>query len=188
MPDFDESMNQLLAAVRDAAPGRRERWLRTVRQHDLQCWPEGANADAENAMKAAMRVAVHEVLDQLCFQLEAALTRSDNEPTRVFVLALTALAMTDGLRVKFRDGQSTTGISYPGDETLVIEVLPGSKLGIELVTSSEEVIASEEVTINPTELLADPFAAARDFIDRLRDHPSIISSSAETPRADSRPS
>jgi hypothetical protein len=168
MPDFDARMNQLLTTLGDLAPGHRERLLRSVRQHDLACWPDSVSNDATSTMKAAMRVAVHQLLDQFCFQLEAVLTRADDDATRVFILALTSIGMADGMRVTFRDGDLTTGVTYSGCETLVIEVLPESRLRVELANSSETPIAFEEISIDSTKTFDDPFAMARDLIDRLK--------------------
>ena len=138
MPDFDTRMEQLLATLGELAPGHRERLVRPVRQHDLVCWPGAADGEHAPAMKAAMRVAVHELLDQFCFQLECALTRCASESARALVLAATSLAMADGMRVEFRDGELRSGVSYPGKETLSIEVLRDERLRFDYYTTAIE--------------------------------------------------
>jgi hypothetical protein len=173
MPDFDARMNQLLDALGDMAPGHRERLLRRVRQHDIECWPADASGEAVDAMKAAMRVAVHELLDEFCFQLEAVLTRAHDDATRVFVLALVSVAMHDGICVAFRDQQTTTGITRSGCEKLVIDVLSGSRLQVDYSMaesrgSPQSLVAGEEIALDATDENDDPFALARALIDRLR--------------------
>lgn len=167
MPDFDARMNQLLATLGDLAPGHRERLLRPIRQRDIECWPKHTGEDAASALKAAMRVAVHELLDQFCFGIEAVLTRADDDATRTLVLAISAVAMANGVRVAFRHDQGTTGISYPGSETLVIELLPNAKMKLELITSSRPPM-SETFAIYAATVADDPFASAKTLIDRLR--------------------
>jgi hypothetical protein len=172
MPDFDSRMEQLLASLGKLAPGHRERLVRPVRQHDLVCWPGSSDSEHAPAMKAAMRVAVHELLDQMCFQLEGVLTRCASESTQALVLAATSLAMADGMRVEFCDGEAKSGVSYPGSETLAIEVLPDDRLKFEYFgpagKSPTEPLASYDVAVDPSVIGDDPFRATREIIEQLR--------------------
>ena len=172
MPDFDSRMEQLLANLGELAPGHRERLLRPVRQHDLVCWPGGSDGEQAPAMKAAMRVAVHELLDQLCFQLEGVLTRCASESAQALVLAATSLAMADGMRVEYCDGESRTGVSYPGSETLAIEVLPDDRLRFDYFAtagqSPPKPQSSCEVSIDSDAMGDDPFRVVRALIEQLR--------------------
>ena len=172
MSDFDSRMEQLLATLGELAPGHRERLVRPVRQHDLACWPDASNGEHVPTMKAAMRVAVHELLDQFCFQLDGALTRCDSESARVLVLAATSLGMADGMCVEFRDGDARSGVSYPGNQTLTIEVLPDERLRFDYFAAvgqpRAEPVASCEVSVDADAIHDDPFAVAKALIDRLR--------------------
>ena len=170
MHDFDSRMEQLLAALGHLAPGHRERLVRPVRQHDLVCWPDGADAEHAPTMKAAMRVAVHELLDQFCFQLESALTRCASEPARVLMLATTTLAMAGGMSVEFIDDNVASGVSCPGKSRLSIEVLPEDRLRFSYRTTSsgDTAVATCEVCVNEALIREDPFVEAEKVIRQLR--------------------
>lgn len=70
MHEFDRRLNQLLDCVADLTTARRQRLARSLRQDDVELGVRVAEPALDAAMKAALRVAAHEVLDVFCMHLE----------------------------------------------------------------------------------------------------------------------
>ena len=121
MHSFEHRINQLLDSMPELTAGHRERLVRPLRQDDVVCWQRIEDAGLDAVMKASMRIVAHELLDQICFHIEAALTRCRTESQRLLVMALIAKKMPAAASVMFRSGEQLAGISYPGPETIVLE-------------------------------------------------------------------
>jgi len=196
MDAFAARTAQLLASLAALGPGLRDRLVRPLRQADLSCWPAPLDLDDEPLVKAGLRAIAHEVLDQLCLQLEIPLQRCDSNALRQLVLALVAVSLPDGLRVRFRSGAFETGLDVPGPESLVIEPRPGELsltwrretiAGPELTRTLRVVIASDLalpetasfdpatapaaplIRVDSAQVYADPYALATALKAQLRD-------------------
>ncbi len=133
MHAFEHRLTQLLDCLGELTAGRRQRLVRSLRQDDVELGVRSADASLDAAMKAALRVAAHEVLDAFCVHLEGALSRCRSDRGRALVMAITALVMAEGGCVLFAIDAGAAGVAFPAEETVVIAVAP--RADVEMVVS-----------------------------------------------------
>lgn len=150
MHSFDHRINQLLDSVADMTTGHRERLVRPLRQDDVVCWESMADERLDAVMKASMRIVAHELLDQMCFQMEAALTRCRTDSQRLLLMALVAQKMPESASLLFRDGDQTSGVSYPGAETVVLETD-----AVVATSTTAEVSATSTAAVSRVDVLVE---------------------------------
>ena len=109
MHEFQRRTQQFLDCADDLSAGHKERLSRPVKQTDLRCWETPDDASADAALKAAMRVLVHETLESTCLQVEAALATCRSLSARLLTLALHAHASTKNLNVAYDLGDTVAG-------------------------------------------------------------------------------
>lgn len=137
MHAFEYRLTQLLDSLGNLTEGRRQRLVRSLRQDDVELGVRAEDAGLQAAMKAALRVAAHEVLDAFCVHLEGALARCRSDRARALVMALAALVLGEEGCVLFAVDACAAGVAFPAAETVVIAVAP--RADVEMIVSRRAV-------------------------------------------------
>jgi hypothetical protein len=179
-------LNQLLDRVNDLTAGRRQRLTRSLRQDDVELGIRAESLDLDAAMKAALRVAAHEVLDAFCVHLEGALARCRSDHARTLVMAIVAIVLAEHGCVLFAEQEKISGVAFPAAETVVIATAPDAVVDV-LLWPGTDAIAGEltpkvrvvvgnggddaevkAVAISPAAIEADPFLEATRVLAKIR--------------------
>jgi hypothetical protein len=121
MHEFKRRMLELFQELPDMNRGRRLRLLSPIRQAPLVCWEPLGDDSLEEVLKASMRAAVHELIDEYCCHLAGALARCDSPELKTLVAALSAFLIASRVSVQFRDGPTLSGFLLPYSERAIIE-------------------------------------------------------------------
>jgi hypothetical protein len=193
MHEFDSRLHQLLDTLPGITAARRQRLLRSLRQDDAELGFDVEEPELEAAMKAAYRVAAHELLDVFCLHLEGALGRCADAPTQALVMALTSMAMAQHACVLFDEAGHAAGISYPSQEAFVVGITVDKltvvgrgaashdagaaratrcDVFVRAETRPAETASSADATtalhFTFAEIAANPYQSAAEIIQRLR--------------------
>jgi hypothetical protein len=114
-------MLELIGELPEINRGRRLRLLGPLRQAPLICWEPLEDQSAEETLKAAMRVAIHELIDEYCCHLAGALARCDSAELKTLVGGLAAYLVASRVSVQFRDDNRLSGVWFASSETAIIE-------------------------------------------------------------------
>lgn len=175
MHEFDRRLNQLLDCVADLTAARRQRLSRSLRQDDVELGVRVAEPSLDAAMKAALRVAAHEVLDVFCMHLEGALAQCRSDPARALVMAIVAKAQAEHACVLFATGGQETGVAFAAAETFVIAPAPRPGIDLDVTRRTATGQSSLSITIGDGKAEAtaariehDPFQVAAELLAKLR--------------------
>jgi hypothetical protein len=191
MHAFDFRLTQLLDRVSDLTPARRQRLARTLRQDDVELGVRATEPSLDAALKAALRVAAHEVLDAFCVHLEGALARCRNDRVRALAMAIVAIVLAEQGCVLFAEpGDAApkrgTGMEFPAAQRVVIAVSPNAEVDLEVSCRANDgepstdgalhiVVARDAysgegsvLAIAAEAIDADPFCEAKRVLERVR--------------------
>jgi hypothetical protein len=191
MHAFEYRLNQLLDRVNDLTAGRRQRLTRSLRQDDVELGIRTEDLGLDAAMKAALRVAAHEVLDAFCVHLEGALARCRSDHARTLVMAVVAIVLAENGCVLFAEKEAeqgkVSGVAFPAAETVVIFTVPDPVVDV-LLWSGADTIAGQLmpkvrvvignggtipeaalIATSPAAIEADPFLEATRILTMLRE-------------------
>jgi hypothetical protein len=168
MHEFDRRLNQLLDCVADLTAARRQRLARSLRQDDVELGVRVAEPTLDAAMKAALRVAAHEVLDVFCMHLEGALAQCRSDHARALTMAIVAMAQAEHACVLFASGVQETGVAFAAAETFVIASAP--RPGIDFALSRRctdgRTVLFVAIGDHDSEIMADRFKVVTNRIER----------------------
>jgi hypothetical protein len=182
MHEFERRLNQLLDCVSDLTPSRRQRLARSLRQDDVELGVRVVEPSLDAAMKAALRVAAHEVLDVFCMHLEGALARCRGDQARVLVMAIVAMAQAEHACVLFATDGPETGVTFAAAETFVITPAPRPGIDFDLgrrcterqtllsvaIGDHDSEIRANRVEVETNRIERDPFEVAAELLTQLR--------------------